>query len=166
MRDYRGKTEDKINPNYMPPRFLDEDESYNVPPMIDGEWVYGGYCELEKLCLIIPDTASLCYGVKIIDEHDFLEGFIEVIPSSVGQSTGLKDKNGDGKESYGKDICLYKDDSGTMQEGVIEWCDCQARYYLEAIGGDDEGNQDGDLDRWFDILGNTTDDPKLMEAKE
>ena len=79
----------------------------------------------------------------------------------VMQYTGLKDRNGTGKEAYYCDICVYDDDSGTRQRGVIQWSQTQARFYLQAIGGDDEGNQDGDLDRWFKIIGNVFENPEL-----
>jgi len=78
------------------------------------------------------------------------------------QFTGLHDS--EGRESCHKDICLYADDSGTTQTGIIEWSDTRAAFYIEAIGGDDEGNQDGDLDRPFKVVG-TIHDPELLEKK-
>lgn len=79
------------------------------------------------------------------------------------QYTGLKDKNGVG--DYHKDICSYIDDSGTMRIGIIEW-ECGA-WWLIAIGGDDEGNQnimlahaDGHVN-----IGNIYENPELCETK-
>lgn len=79
--------------------------------------------------------------------------------------TGLPDKNGN--ESYMDDIVKYKDDSGTPQVGVIKdrgYLNC----YFEAIGGDDEGNQDGELhpDIPFEIIGNIHANPELSKGKE
>ena len=50
-----------------------------------GEWIYGYYCRISKAGndkhYIIPSFASAVYGV-------------EVDPATVGQCTGLEDKNG------------------------------------------------------------------------
>ena len=59
----------------------------------EGEVVEGYYAKVEDSHLIIPDGASLCLGVKIMSEHDFLEGFVEVLPLSLAMSTGISDKN-------------------------------------------------------------------------
>jgi len=78
------------------------------------------------------------------------------------QYTGLKDRNS--IEAYHKDICKYKDYAGNNQIGVIEWADLSARFYIESVGGDDEGNQDGDLDREFEIIGNIHENPELLKG--
>jgi len=55
--------------------------------------------------------------------------------------TGLFDSHGvKPKEIYESDVCKYYDDSNTEQIGAVVWSD--GAYYLEALGGDDEGNQD------------------------
>ncbi len=78
------------------------------------------------------------------------------------QFTGLKDKNG--KEAYAEYIVKYIDDSGTPQVGVI--VDMGWKFYIEAVGGDDEGNQDLELhpDNEFEIIGNKFENSELLKT--
>lgn len=80
------------------------------------------------------------------------------------QFTGLKDKNG--VEVYFQDVCKYHDDAGNPQIGVFK----DYRYFkghIEAVGGDDEGNQDVELhpDYEIEVIGNIYENPELLEAK-
>lgn len=78
------------------------------------------------------------------------------------QMTGLLDSKG--KESYHKDICEYKDDAGINRVGILEWSNCA--WWLEAIGGDDEGNQDvmlADVEDGFTVIGSMYENPELTK---
>ena len=88
---------------------------YRAIPIDGKDFVYGWHIELEDEHYIIPDTASICYGVTIGTSHyDFIEGFIKVIPETVGQQIGKKDKNN--KEIYEGDEV-----SSGFWEGVVEF---------------------------------------------
>ena len=86
------------------------------------------------------------YGFNITSEGElFFGNYPDGTPRTeshskyvIMQYTGLKDKNG--ADDYHKDICEYYDDSGTKQIGIVEWRG--GAWWLQAIGGDDEGNQD------------------------
>ncbi|MGI6124401.1 MAG: YopX family protein [Acetivibrionales bacterium] len=55
-----------------------------------GEWVQGCYCELAGRKYIIPDYSQF----RDIHDADIENSFTEIIPETVCQFTGLKDKNG------------------------------------------------------------------------
>ena len=73
----------------------------------DGKWVYGWYVKVEGKHYIVPDDAKLLR--RTISDYntvfgDVIVGFIEVIPKTVGQSTGLKDKKRTKEYPEGQEI--------------------------------------------------------------
>ncbi len=115
------------------------------------EWVYGD---------LIHNAFN---GTKIVDIGIKEDGCypIEVIPETVGQYTGLNDKNG--KEIYFGDKCKYKDEAGNEQIGIVKDYGYFSAY-IEAIGGDDEGNQDiqlhTDYMKKVEVIGNIHEEEK------
>jgi uncharacterized phage protein (TIGR01671 family) len=118
----------------------------------NGEWVYGYYCfngwtDKEKH-LIIPDYASTLYG-------------FEVIPETVGQYTGLKDRNG--KEIYegdmltwscaaipDKEVVIFEDGAFCVHSSIDNY-----QYFLGRHG----------LNFASEIIGNIHDNPELMKQE-
>ena len=65
----------------------------------EGKWVYGNYCNLAGLSYI----ATYPVGAGEDADGKIIANWIKVLRKTVGQSTGLKDKNGKGKEAYDGD---------------------------------------------------------------
>jgi hypothetical protein len=54
-------------------------------------WVYGHYCEIEGQHFIIVEDAEYIWQ----EDAYRINGMVEVLPATVGQSTGLHDKGGE-----------------------------------------------------------------------
>lgn len=129
-------------------------------PVISKRWAYGDRVKIGERVFIVPDDAE-------VDSHahgdDYIIGIIEVIPSSVGQSTGKEDR--DKGEMYGGDrIRPWEDDDRIL---VVVWDDEHACWGTV----DWEGKrymQLGmlDLRKVYKVIGSTTDTPELLEETE
>jgi uncharacterized phage protein (TIGR01671 family) len=126
-----------------------------------GEWVYGVYYkqdhyyneEVEKHCII---TSTDTLG------NDMDLDFCEVIPETVGQFTGLTDKNG--KKIFEGDILQfcqnpdYKKQVG-FGEGAFGLCydngECVSAF------SDSEYYEDT---KEYEVIGNIYDNPELLDG--
>jgi uncharacterized phage protein (TIGR01671 family) len=117
--------------------------------MVKGDLVNGVGVKEDKI-FILPLSEQWVEGANDMN------GF-EVIPETVGQYTGLKDKNG--KESWEGDI--YHLDDFT-DEYVMTWDFTSARFYLKSVhGGCDK---DARLVTTGECIGNIHQNPELLKG--
>ena len=124
----------------------------------NGEWVEGYLCECHH-----KDTGKYDYAIQEMFENGYI--MHEVIPETVGQYTGLTDKNG--RKIFEGDILgAHLDVNYPENEtiAVIVWAN--NAWCIQELGaepdiiGDDELKNDG-----WEIIGNIHDNPELMEVQ-
>ena len=123
----------------------------------NGEWVDGYLCECHH-----KDTGKYDYAIQEMFENGYI--MHEVIPETVGQYTGLTDKNG--RKIFEGDILgAHLDVNYPENEtiAVIVWAN--NAWCIQELGaepdiiGDDELKNDG-----WEIIGNIYDNPELLEV--
>ena len=120
----------------------------------NGEWVYGYPCYIDNEPTIITGY------VKQVDGSLFhCNTFYFVILETIGQYTGLKDKNG--KEIYEDDLVAVAD--YTNWEGLykVAWDNDGSMYVIEDAYGDRE--KLCEFEEYL-VKGNIHDNPELLEV--
>ena len=112
----------------------------------NGEWVYGYLCSARTICTISP--------MGNVDEY-------VVDPNTIGQYTGLQDKNGN--KIFEGDIVLKRTYNGkkpfpvTFDSGM---------FHCGYGGGSSTATHGYTLDdRQIEVIGNIFDNPELMESR-
>lgn len=108
---------------------------------IDGKgWVEGDLCRFAGRHYIIPENQQF----RDIEDPDFDSSFIEVTPKSVGQYTGMVDKNG--KKIFGGSKILYDGIEGVVFfENGSFWLRFEYTRSVHLLG---------ELEREIEIIGN------------
>lgn len=132
----------------------------NGPLMGSLQWVYGD--------LFQSVTLSNVGKAKIFETIPYNDSTLvndrEVLKGTVGQFTGVHDKNG--KEIYEGDIIRAFDSKGNQIKHEIYYLESEARFATKLIGYD--SLNEGELSqKWvdeigFEIIGNTFDNPELL----
>ncbi len=140
---------------------MSKQRPYRGKPVAGGEMVYGWYAEilvnLKITSYIILDGSQY---VNASPAGTKISGMIEVIPSSVGQSTGLKDRKGE--EVFQGDIVRimtgqYLGESPKYRtHTVVNPCPACA-IPCPYVSVDT-------IPQW-EVIGNTTDNPELLEKQ-
>lgn len=130
---------------------------YRAIPINGKDFVYGWSFQRAGASFIIP----------ILDKYhtpaSFVLTFVQVIPETVGQQVGLKDKNS--KEAYHKDITQDRDGD----KGIVEWDNERGKWYLKGIGKTFLGGKMADYEiediRAQEIIGDIHTTPELMDKE-
>lgn len=118
-----------------------------------GEWLYGGLLQCGDECYIIVNE-HISQG-EWGSAYDEIAG-TEVDPETVGQFTGILDKNGN--EIYeGDTVRIWE-----QQEAVVRWDNKTISFVYEF--NDDEDNMFLDC-AVCEVVGNIHDNPELLEDK-
>lgn len=117
---------------------------------IKGEWVYGYYIRYgwthQEKDYIVPLYASDLYAK-------------EVIPETVGQYTGLTDKNG--KKIFEEDIIKWG-----LKPCVVKLDECNASFCLYLYGTIKISGFNRDTMKLKEVIGNIYDNPELLKGAE
>ena len=117
---------------------------------INGEWIEGFYVKLNN-------KAYIAEIKKLQDDKEVLI-YIEVIPETVGQYTGLTDRND-------KKICEGDIVSGYFEhEKIIGYIfyGSNAKFFIQRKGL--FGIELNNAEDWVEVIGNIHDNPELLEA--
>jgi uncharacterized phage protein (TIGR01671 family) len=121
---------------------------------VTDKWIYGDIAHVQ---------GEPCIQTDVSEENKHTIGW-NVIPVSIGQFTGLRDKNG--KEIYEGDIiCSYDSQNNPIMHEVY-YLESEARFATKLIGY--ENLNEGSLtQKWineldFEVIGNIFDNPELI----
>ena len=128
-----------------------------------GGWVQGCHCELAGRKYIIPDYSQF----RNIHDADIENSFTEIIPETVCQFTGLKDKNGvkifEG-DILQKEEIIYGDDEDTISITTdVATMERFPRYWLKNESFGYEG-EDLESPCDWEVIGNIHDKAQQKQA--
>lgn len=136
----------------------------------DGEWVYGWYCRYPFCKWPLKDAI-----IPSEEAEDGYHRFVEVDPSTVGQFTGLLDKNGTKIfEGDVLDMSIIGPDHSlnavSIEHGAVGFFPLYPEEEAEedrrwrSFWKDDE--QEFWSDEYFTVIGNIYDNPELLEVSD
>ena len=123
----------------------------------NGEWVEGHYITNEK----DPNHAYIGYLFGVVDGMVHDTDIVEVIPSTICQCTGLKDKNG--KLIWENDIIKCKFGIAVSVWDKSEW---RIKWVKDNIWRKDLHYWVVEDNQRTEVIGNKFDNPELLESEE
>lgn len=143
MREFVFRGKPKNEAEYEPLRELSEDNCENG-------FVYGSLVVSHNKYYICTMALQIRGGIS-----NYITTMIDVLPDTVGQYTGLKDKNG--TKIFEGDIVLLKGDEEPYQVAFDESC-------FQVYGNSICYVMDNFYDHDIEVIGNIYDNPELLEG--
>lgn len=135
----------------------------------NGEWIYGAYLHVPEIPTI--QNEIICFEYLREGNYGVGDCRISVIPETVGQFTGLLDKNG--KKIFENDVVMFLDDdiltgNEIKASGIVYFDDSE--FTISQIDGVKESycnsfcGPDGREFSWneLEIIGNVFNNPELV----
>ena len=140
----------------------------------NGEWVYGGFhkWETRQPCVLgdelKPDEIKYMIIVNSFADWNMPRNMqaVEVIPTTIGEYTGLPDKNG--RKIFEGDILKFTNSDGEKSLHIVQWSDEYSGWETQAIDMKYVAER---MDFWddyqecYEVIGNIHDNPELMEGQ-
>lgn len=128
----------------------------------NGEWVYGNLIPCDEFSYINANEFYVRKRYDFRNDTHWCEGaFAEVDPKTVGQYTGLKDK--DGREIYEGDILSCG--NGNVPSQIL-WVDDYGGWGVKNLVRNEMHPLDKHFKRFIGtVIGNIHDNPELLEVK-
>ena len=125
----------------------------------NGEWIEGGICQTEGYTIILTseDFEGTLYEPPSSELYD-----IEIIPETIGQYTGLTDKNG--KRVFEGDIISIR-----FEEDVVYYENAEVYFDTEHYGWHVRYSDYESFGLWeyddcdITVIGNIHDNPELLK---
>lgn len=129
----------------------------------NGEWVEGSYCAdaIEQLHGIESGVDGFIRRFNSYERRTYM---FEVERETVGEYTGLTDKNG--RKIFEGDIIEITDTFNKIISGVVYWCDGAFWADCSQPDGDDGFYSLCHLGDCIEVIGNIYDNPELLEVKK
>lgn len=125
-----------------------------------GYWHFGWLAEINcGLFYIIENNENKTDNSF---HNDDFSGWHKVLEKTIGQFTGLTDKNG--KEIYEGDIVNITDeDEVLIGKGAIKWLDSKELWYIDDNGHTNGGLFNINFDKYLAVIGNIYNNPELIK---
>ena len=122
-----------------------------------GKWLYGDLVRSEDK--VLCDVTACIFPPQAYDSYD--RYIVDV--NTVGQYTGLKDKND--KEIYEGDVVVLRRRTKNLGDiQTIEWCSHAAAFTRVTDGDDAHFIPAADM-ALYEVVGNIHDNPELLNNK-
>ena len=136
----------------------------------NGKWIEGYYIHLHKTtyCLTTDNDADPSNDIHQIVFEQMTDWGLpnkhllaDVDPSTVGQYTGMTDKNG--KKIFEGDIITIPNTKKMGLPGIVKWSKYDARFEISRNGYNPLTLWELESSRIYEVLGNVYDTPELLK---